>query len=429
MAIRAKWTLLGALVLSVSSSLLALGCQTYDFEPVEPLVLAQTSVAEKRFGTALRPNLMLLVDTSGSMDLPVDPTDPDCGSCGTLGNPTCGSNCTSRWSALQGAMSGILTDPSLGEVARFGLALYPNPSVTCGGTTNTELKRPIPEVPESDAAGRRSAAIAANAVIQGFAGGDTQAWQAPGPSGGTPIGASLRFLADLPSLQASAEGRRNVVLLLTDGLPNCNPDNPISYQPADGPGGGACQCTLSNGNCSTQPKLGCVDPSGAIGAVSLLKSKGIETIVVGFGAESLTAGALPILNGMADNGGFARACSTNPDANTCGTDCNGAQECRRRFYPASNQAELGTVIRSILAQIGGDPCFVEVAPQAFPEDNNEAFIVVRVEGERVRSGSNTWEIATSGKSGIRFVGNLCNRITSATAGTAVDISVSVLDPQ
>jgi hypothetical protein len=43
---------------------LATGCQTYDFEPVEPLAVAQTTESRSIKARAPKPNLMLLVDTS-----------------------------------------------------------------------------------------------------------------------------------------------------------------------------------------------------------------------------------------------------------------------------------------------------------------------------------------------------------------------------
>ncbi|HSP77727.1 MAG TPA: VWA domain-containing protein, partial [Myxococcaceae bacterium] len=75
---RAKQTLLSALVVGLLGGVFAAGCQTYDFEPVEPLALAQTTETRRIEARERKPNLMLLVDTSGSMTDPVDPADPDC---------------------------------------------------------------------------------------------------------------------------------------------------------------------------------------------------------------------------------------------------------------------------------------------------------------------------------------------------------------
>ena len=69
---RAKLTLLRALVLGTVGGVLATGCQTYDFEPVEPLAVSQTTETRSIEARARKPNLMLLVDTSGSMTDPAN---------------------------------------------------------------------------------------------------------------------------------------------------------------------------------------------------------------------------------------------------------------------------------------------------------------------------------------------------------------------
>ena len=68
---------------------LALGCQTYDFEPVTPVSLGQTTTSVSISAKQLKPNLMLVLDRSGSMRLPFDPTQAACGSCGQTGQPSC----------------------------------------------------------------------------------------------------------------------------------------------------------------------------------------------------------------------------------------------------------------------------------------------------------------------------------------------------
>ena len=62
---------------AVLGLLVTLGaCQTYDFEPVKPLSIGQTQTSVDVQAVANKPNFMLLVDKSGSMDQPVDPTIP-----------------------------------------------------------------------------------------------------------------------------------------------------------------------------------------------------------------------------------------------------------------------------------------------------------------------------------------------------------------
>src|SRR5271166_6153830 len=83
------------------------GCQVYDFEPVTPLSLGQTSQVNTLTVTPFKPNLLLLVDKSGSMDLPVDTTNLACFT--APGGEVCGQDkaypcnvamCPTRWSTL-----------------------------------------------------------------------------------------------------------------------------------------------------------------------------------------------------------------------------------------------------------------------------------------------------------------------------------------
>src|SRR5215470_6729607 len=91
-------------------------CQTYDFFPVKPLSVSQeessTSIVLKRF----KPNVMVLVDKSGSMDQPINPSLAGCttsnGLCGTGDNakitPCNTTVCPTRWSQLNLALDSFL---------------------------------------------------------------------------------------------------------------------------------------------------------------------------------------------------------------------------------------------------------------------------------------------------------------------------------
>src|SRR5262249_18042702 len=100
------------------------GCQTYDFEPVDPVVISQSTQIDQIVARARKPNVMLLVDTSASMRLPIDPTLPACqygdaGVCGEPGHAGCDpATCPSRWSELESSMGGFLADA--GTLARYG---------------------------------------------------------------------------------------------------------------------------------------------------------------------------------------------------------------------------------------------------------------------------------------------------------------------
>src|SRR5271156_3628598 len=94
-------------VVAVPLASLLGACQVYDFEPVTPLSLGQTSQVTVLQVTPFKPNLLLLVDKSGSMDLPLDVTNLACFT--APGGEVCGQDkdfpcdvatCPTRWSTL-----------------------------------------------------------------------------------------------------------------------------------------------------------------------------------------------------------------------------------------------------------------------------------------------------------------------------------------
>src|ERR1700687_5429846 len=109
----AKWTFF----LGISSAIalaLALGCQTYNFEPVTPLAVSQTSQGRTVTARQDKPNAMLVFDRSGSLWLPIDSTVPSCHLDG--GASTCGQSaddcpvaCVTRDRAIKSAMNTFLT--------------------------------------------------------------------------------------------------------------------------------------------------------------------------------------------------------------------------------------------------------------------------------------------------------------------------------
>lgn len=394
---RAKLTILSALAVGITAGLFA-GCQTYDFEPVDPLALGQTTVLATVEARGLKPNLMLLVDTSGSMNLKSD--------------PACSTNCTTRLQELKSAMGGFLTGPG-GQVARFGVTNYPSTTQAdgCGPAGAPQVLLDIPTaLDDSDLAGIQGQANQVNQTIQGLT-----------ANGGTPTGDSVRFVGGLPSLQDPA--RQDFVVLLTDGLPNCNPNNPNAYSvnPA------ACECTLGT-SCSspgdlTYDKLGCLDRDGSVAAISELQSpRQIKTIVVGFGAE-LTAGSAPAtLNAMALAGGLPRACKTDAECGV-GDTCNvAASYCNRAYYQARNGAELAAVLQSISDILpGSNPCLVALDAAQMPQDPR--LLVVKItEGGQTRTAVLDTDYSVTPE-GVLFVGDTCSRIEQSTPANPVDVAV------
>jgi hypothetical protein len=359
--------------------------------------------------------MMVLLDTSGSMTLPANPDlaackDPNATApnnlCGQPGNIPCNVNtCPTRWSELRSAMASFLS--SSGSIARMGLTTYPAP----GGTTSAEQCRAsssvrisIPQVEDSNITELQRTASSISDVILGIA------LNGPGgPAGGTPTSLSLRFVGEQPDLQA--DERDDFVLLLTDGLPNCNPNNPNTGTSPD------CNCTLTacTGSVAT---LGCLDKDASVVAINDLRGKKIRTIVIGFGAETAAGAGPETLNAMAEAGGFARTCTK--------TDCGAGETCdpvtklcSRRFYQAANQAELTSALREIIDRVNEkDPCLLQLDPAQRP--SNDSLIVVYVNDQSVPPGTNTWQLTDLG---VQFVGATCDRILASTDANPIKLEV------
>ncbi|GMU63141.1 MAG: hypothetical protein AMXMBFR34_49040 [Myxococcaceae bacterium] len=98
------------------------------------------------------------------------------------------------------------------------------------------------------------------------------------PVGGTPTAAALRFAASVPELaDASAD---SLIVLITDGLPNCNPQHPGN---ACGTGSGSCRCTLSA--CNSLCSIGCLDDQATVQVYRELGARGIRVITVIVGPD------------------------------------------------------------------------------------------------------------------------------------------------
>ncbi|WP_375770713.1 adventurous gliding motility lipoprotein CglB [Archangium gephyra] len=405
------------------SVFLATGCQTYDFEEVAPLAISQTTKNRRVETRKAKPNLMLLVDTSGSMTEPVNPSLAACNpggvKCGAPSNPCDTVRCPTRWSSLQDAMQGFLT--SSASIARFGLATYPHLGEVvrndCGGTAGLTVA--LPSTESDDAATLETNAQSVNAQLQAIRNHSADP-KVKTPDGGTPTSVSLQFLGAYEPLRS--ELRSNFVVLLTDGLPNCNPDNSTPYPSPN------CRCTLSNPEfCMSAPysTLGCLDQDGSVTAVKALKDKGIQTIVIGFGAETATGTGTDVLNAMAREGGFSRSCAQDADCGAGDTCDELAGQCNRLFYQAANKEQLAEALRRISDEVTGeDACVLRFAASERP--SAEELVVVYLDEERVSPGEDTWRLQDEG---LVFLGSTCERLQRTTTADPVDIEVRAIQRQ
>jgi len=417
---RAKLNILSALAVGLVGGVLATGCQTYDFEPVEPLAVAQTTESRSIKARAPKPNLMLLVDTSGSMKEPAEPSLEVCKKNGvSCGESTFQCNiaggCDTRWSALQKAMTDFLKGTATS--ARIGLTTYPKDDF-CGASSAVRTTLPAEDLEDATTlTAKADEALNTLLAIKTYA----TATGDKTPEGGTPTGESLKFVGtQLVNQRAQQKVERSdFVLLLTDGLPNCNENYPDAYPSTK------CFCTLTNG-CNFTPKTGCLDTDASVAAVQQLRAQNIKTIVIGFGADfsSGTTAAVKgaqTLNAMAIAGDFKRTCAADADCGT-GDTCNKTEGvCNRRFYQAGNKDELLAALRQISEKVGDNPCLLTFTDPA-QAPTAEELVVVYINGERLAAGTDTWQLLPD-KSGVKFLGSTCTRIENSSTANPVDLEV------
>lgn len=262
-----------------------------------------SGVAERREALSLQPlplRVVFVVDASGSMIQPLDdsPSSPP------------------RWEVATQLVTDLTA--ALPAGAESALAVYPF-NASCGAPPALELP---------------------------FSRGSDMAFLAERlPRGGTPTAATLRFVESLPELHDASFDR--LVVLVTDGVPNCNdahPGNACAAQPT-------CTCTLAacgGANCS----LGCADDDATTAAALALGAAGVQILTVTVGPDwenSDEAAALSAALGqVAVRGG-------------CGPNC------RSRVLPMAREsqvpdakAELAERLRGCGFVAGGEVGRVEV---------------------------------------------------------------------
>ena len=207
-----------------------------------------------------RPNVLLLLDRSGSM---ADPP-PDAS--------------WSKWEAVETALKGALAD--LEGSLNLGLLLLPSAP---------EGADPLCQVPEG-----------ADAITVAVGGGP-ETWEAFAaalqlnePGGGTPMAAALERAREYFASGAGAElvGPR-YVLLVTDGGPNCNDANVCDAEHCTVNLDGRCDY----GNCceyTTGAPRGeaCLDDVAVLDRIEALRLLGVPTVVVGLPGTEVYAAYL-----------------------------------------------------------------------------------------------------------------------------------------
>lgn len=324
------------------------------------------------------PDVMLVVDRSGSMLQPLNPMDPQCRGCTT----NCPPGCLTRSQALLTSMERFLSNS--GTDARFGLVLFPS-NASCGAPSVVS-----PPIPSSD----DLSVLAMNASAA------TTQLRSTSFSGGTPTSLALKFAAADSAFTIDTR-REHFMVLVSDGVPNCNSANPATCMTPQ-----TCQCTIAN--CAGQNcVIGCLDRQAALDALTLAKAKDISTFVIGFGPDATNE----VFNALAVAGGRPLTCSQALNECGAGNACSPAGTCARQF---SNDLGAGLSRVSKAALLSGTCRFVLADAVAL-----DARLEVRVNGVVV-ARDNEWQAERADV--VRFDGSLCGALTS-TPGTQVTFTL------
>jgi hypothetical protein len=176
--------------------------------------------------------------------------------------------------------------------------------------------------------------------------------------------------------------------------------------------------------------LGCLDKDGTVAQIQQLRQKGISVIPIGFGAETVDGGAgtgqAPgALNAMALAGGYPRTCDGGTLSCGTGDTCNGATgRCNRAYYQASTAADLVTVLNEIRGRI--PPGICEYTLSTTPDDPR--LLAVRMDGNPVPSGPNTWTYTPGPPPKVTFADNgpVCTALKNATPGHQVLLEILIV---
>jgi hypothetical protein len=406
----------------------SVACQSYDFIPVAPLSISQeessTPIVIKKF----KPNVMVLVDKSGSMDQPTVPTRPGC----TVGSTLCGTGpnakvtpcnvtvCPTRWSELNLALDSFLQAQA--QTVRFGLSFFPEPGPgvdqpNCVPTTAARVD--LPADPNDDSEATLSAlSLSARTALASVR---SQNQVGPtGTGGATPTGPSLQYFSTYTPLLNPL--RLDLVLVLTDGLPNCNGSIPTA----------SCVCTAAADSCppASTTSLDCLDKDRTVQAVHDLAAQGVHVVVIGLGDETraITDGGVQapiVLQDLALAGNYPRRCPGPQHDQPCGPDnpCQGGV-CLRQYYQAQDSRDLGSALADITANLDREPCLRAISPAPTSED----LILLKLNGTRYLPGPDTWNYVPPADGGpaIRFLGSLCTAIVDSTPQNPVTLDLRIL---
>lgn len=269
------------------------------------------------------PVLFLVQDMSGSMDEA----------------PNTGTT-TTKWQSAQQVVPQVVNQ--FANRFRFGVSMFPGANNGC-------------------AAGGVDLSIGASpSQVQSL-------YSSLAPGGGTPTAASLTSAKNY--LLSQGLSSPAYVLLITDGLPNCNASLNVAT------------CT-SIDPAATTAQYKCLDDTQTVAAAQALRAANIPVYVVGFGSGITSTGNQAVLNAIASAGGTSTA------------------------YIATNQAQLTTALNQVAST--ASTCCVNACTQGSARCS--------ATGQR-----QTCQLDTAGVCTV-WANNDCPTMTACTGGSCVACS-------
>lgn len=265
------------------------------------------------------PTILLVQDRSGSMNgcwggAAAGEGDEGCGR-DADGDGVLDTRQRSRMDEARRVVGEVVAGSA--DLAVWGLVAYGFGSSSCGDPAL--LVAPDPAAPLDGAA----------ALVEAFDGPDLRR-----PNGGTPTTSGLALAREL---LVGRDGLRvpagAAVVVLTDGLMNCNGEHPVpcACSQESGCGGGITYGATYEG---TQPEF-CLDDAPTLAEVQALAAAGVPTffVVVGDGGDPFAQGVLSPLAAAGEGAAGALASASSPFV----------------ADPAALEARLADIVASVVA--------------------------------------------------------------------------------